>query len=243
MQINTLIDNIKNNTLRKTLETLLPQSVNLDIATGTFEIGAFLLLGETWQHLDRIRLLMGDETTRRTKEQIVKALQATTEDSLESVKEKDDTLRGLAAVREAIRRGQIEVHVYDRAKFHAKLNLMHAQDSAPVNFATIGSSNFTRPGLTENIELNCFITDPTHIAKFRDWYEARWAEASEVKAELLCVIERHLKQYDPFTVYAKALHTYFEGREKPVDEWEENESIIYHFLSCTSHSLHYKANT
>jgi hypothetical protein len=112
MQIETLIDNIQTNTLRKTLETLLPQSVSLDVATGTFEIGAFLSLGETWQHLDGIRLLMGDETTRRTKEQIVEALQEITNDSLESVKEKDDTLQGLAAVRQAIRRGQIEVRVY-----------------------------------------------------------------------------------------------------------------------------------
>ena len=231
MQIETLIDNIQNNTLRKTLEILLPQSVSLDVATGTFEIGAFLSLGETWQHLDGIRLLMGDETTRRTKEQIIKALQEITDDSLESVKEKDDTLQGLAAVRDAISHGQIEVRVYDRAKFHAKLNLMGAQDSGPVNFATVGSSNFTRPGLTENIELNCFITDATHIAKLCDWYESRWTEASEVQAELLRVIERHLKQYSPFTVYAKALHAYFEGREKPVDEWEESESVIYPMLS------------
>ena len=231
MQIETLIDNIQNNTLRKTLETLLPQSIRLDVATGTFEIGAFLSLGETWRHLDGIRLLMGDETTRRTKEHIVKALTEITNESLESVKEKDDTLQGLAAVREAIRYGQIKVRVYDRAKFHAKLNLMHAQDAGPVNFATVGSSNFTRPGLTENIELNCFITDPTHITKLREWYEARWEEASEVQAELLRVIERHLKQYNPFTIYAKALHAYFEGREKPVDEWEENESVIYPTLS------------
>ena len=231
MQIETLIDNIQNNTLGRTLETLLPQSISLDVATGTFEIGAFLSLGETWQHLDGIRLLMGDETTRRTKEQIVKALQEITNDSLESVKERDDTLQGLAAVRDAIRRGQIEVRVYDRAKFHAKLNLMCAQPPSPVNFATVGSSNFTRPGLTQNVELNCFITDATHIAKLRHWYEARWAEGAEVQADLLRVIARHLKQYGPFTVYAKALRAYFEGREKPVDEWEENESVIYPMLS------------
>ena len=231
MQIETLIDNIQNNTLHKTLEILLPQSVSLDVATGTFEIGAFLSLGEAWQHLDGIRLLMGDETTRRTKDQIVKALAEITDDSLESVKEKDDTLQGLAAVRDAIRRGQIAVRVYDRAKFHAKLNLMCAQHPSPVNFATVGSSNFTRPGLTQNVELNCFITDATHITKLRDWYEARWEEASEVQAELLRVIARHLRQYSPFTVYARALHTYFEGREKPVDEWEENESVIYPTLS------------
>ena len=231
MQIPTLIDNVNGNTLLKVLESLLVKSVKLDIATGTFEIGAFLSLGKTWQHLDGIRLLMGDETTRRTKEHLIKALQDATDDNIESVKEKDDTLHGLAAVRDAIRRGRIVVRVYDKAKFHAKLNLMHAQNSSPVDFATVGSSNFTNPGLTQNVELNSFITDATHIEKLGEWYDARWEEASEVKAELLRTIERHLRQYPPFTVYAKALHAYFRGREKPADEWEENESVIYQTLS------------
>ena len=231
MQIPTLIDNVDGNTLLKVLESLLVKSVSLDIATGTFEIGAFLSLGKTWRHLDGIRLLMGDETTRRTKEHLIKALQEVTDENIESVKEKDDTLQGLASVRNAISRGRIVVRVYDKAKFHAKLNLMHAQNSSPVDFATVGSSNFTTPGLTQNVELNSFITDATHIEKLSDWYDARWKEASEVKEELLHSIERHLKEYPPFTVYARALHAYFRGREKPADEWEENESVIYPVLS------------
>ena len=231
MQIPTLIDNVEGNILLKVLESLLVKSVSLDIATGTFEIGAFLSLGKTWQHLDGIRLLMGDETTRRTKDHLIKALQDATDANIESEKERDDTLHGLAAVRHAIREGKIAVRVYDKAKFHAKLNLMRAQNSSPVDFATVGSSNFTHPGLTQNIELNSFITDATHIEKLGDWYDARWEEASEVKEELLRTIERHLREYPPFAIYAKALHAYFRGREKPVDEWEEKESVIYRMLS------------
>ena len=226
MKIPTLIDNVDGNTLLKALESLLIESVSLDIATGTFEIGAFLSLGEKWRHLDGIRLLMGDEPTKRTKAHLISALQDVTNDNIESVKERDDALHGLAAVQDAIRKGQIAVRVYDKAKFHAKLNLMHAQNSSLVDFATVGSSNFTTPGLTQNVELNSFITDPTHIEKLNDWYNARWEEASEVKAELLRTIERHLREYPPFTVYAKALHTYFRGREKPADEWEENDSVV-----------------
>ena len=82
---------------------MLPWKKNLQISTSTFEIGAFLSLGKTWRHLDGIRLLMGDETTRRTKEHLIKALQEATDDNIESVKEKDDSLYGLAAVRDAIR--------------------------------------------------------------------------------------------------------------------------------------------
>ena len=231
MQIPTIIDNINDNTLLNVLKTLLVNSVKLDIATGTFEIGAFLSLGETWKHLDGIRILMGDETSRRTKEHIIQSLQQATENSIEAAKERDDSLKGLAEVRSAIQNGKIALRVYDKAKFHAKLNLMEAADGSPVNFSTIGSSNFTQPGLTQNIELNTFITDATHIAKLNEWYSERWEEGSEVKTQLISTIAQHLRKHPPFTIYAKALHAYFEGREKPVDEWEENESVIYQTLS------------
>ncbi len=38
-----------------------------DIATGYFEIGALLGLKDEWQKVDRIRILMGDEVSKRTK--------------------------------------------------------------------------------------------------------------------------------------------------------------------------------
>jgi len=38
-----------------------------DIATGYFEIGSLLDLDGKWQKLDKIRILMGGETTRRAR--------------------------------------------------------------------------------------------------------------------------------------------------------------------------------
>jgi hypothetical protein len=42
-------------------------SKSIDIATGYFEIGAFLALKDKWQTVDSIRILMGDEVSKRTK--------------------------------------------------------------------------------------------------------------------------------------------------------------------------------
>jgi len=39
----------------------------IDIATGYFEIGSLLALKDEWQKVDQIRILMGDEVSRRTK--------------------------------------------------------------------------------------------------------------------------------------------------------------------------------
>ena len=41
---------------------------SFDIATGYFEIGSLLDLDGKWQRLDKIRILMGAETTHRTPE-------------------------------------------------------------------------------------------------------------------------------------------------------------------------------
>jgi hypothetical protein len=45
-------------------------SKSIDIATGYFEIGALLALDGEWQKVDGIRILMGDEVSRRTKKSL-----------------------------------------------------------------------------------------------------------------------------------------------------------------------------
>jgi hypothetical protein len=49
-------------------------STAFDIATGFFEIGALLSLDGEWQKLDKIRILMGAETTKRTRQALLEAL-------------------------------------------------------------------------------------------------------------------------------------------------------------------------
>ena len=46
-----------------------------DIATGYFEIGSLLALGNEWQKVDKIRILMGDEVSKRTFRAFEKGLQ------------------------------------------------------------------------------------------------------------------------------------------------------------------------
>ena len=41
-------------------------SKTIDIATGYFEIGSLLALQDEWQQVDGLRILMGDEVSKRT---------------------------------------------------------------------------------------------------------------------------------------------------------------------------------
>src|SRR5688500_8053368 len=74
----------------------------MDVAAGYFEIGALLALEGQWQKLDKIRILMGDEVTQRTRQAIFNGLQAkitsTLDASIESEKETNDFLFGVAGI-------------------------------------------------------------------------------------------------------------------------------------------------
>jgi len=227
----TIIDNRSENTLLATLSRLLNHAHRLGVATGTFEVSSLLALEGRWQLAEAIRLVMGDETTRRTKEELIKVLQRDSDRSIEEEKARDDRLTGLDAIREHLRDNRLAVRVYAKAKFHAKCYLVDSLETSLVDFAVVGSSNFTRSGLSQNLELNLLTTDQIHIERLRQWYEDIWGESELVNDVLLKVIEPHLAEYTPFTAYARSLHAFFAGREKLQDDWEANESVIYKMLS------------
>ena len=194
----------------------------IDVATGYFEIGGLLGLKDEWQKVDAIRILMGDEVSRRTKKAFAEGLRqvkSLLDDSLEAEKEKNDFLSGVPAIVEAIRSGKIKCRVYKRDKFHAKTYITHARQEVVGSFALVGSSNLTLPGITENVELNVQIAG-TPVSVLQEWYEEHWKNAEDVTAEILQVIERHTREYTPFEVYIRALHEFCRGHRLTANEWE-----------------------
>jgi superfamily II DNA or RNA helicase len=206
-------------------------SRSFDIATGYFEIGALLALDGKWQQLDKIRILMGADTTYRTKKAILEAVRAQTvamlNASLETNKEGNPFLSGVPAVLEALRNGKIECRVYDKDKFHAKAYITHARMEIIGSQALVGSSNFTEPGLTRNIELNVQIQSAREVAQLQEWFESHWDVAREVTDVVIETIDRHIREYSPYEVYGKALLELFKGHQLTATEWDETHSVIF----------------
>lgn len=202
-----------------------------DIATGYFEIGALLALDGRWQQLETIRLLMGDEVSMRTKqvfEQGLEIIKDKLNQSIEEAKNEDDFLSGVPAIVDAIRSGKILARVYAKKKFHAKAYITHSKLRVVGPAALVGSSNFTFPGLHQNVELN--IQVQREVEQLQEWYERHWEEANDVTPDLLNVIERHTRDYSPFEVYIRAMAAYFRSHELSISEWERTESKIYPIL-------------
>ena len=205
-----------------------------DVATGFFEIGALLALDGKWQSLEKIRVLMGAETTHRTRKALLKSVRSQVEEaldrSIESEKRHNPFLQGVPAIFEGLRSRQIECRVYDKGKFHAKTYITHAKLEVVGSQALVGSSNFTKPGLTQNIELNVQIQSAREVAQLQDWFEHHWHQANDVTDELANTVKRHTRRYSPFEVYAKALHEFFRGHELTATEWDETRSRMFHHL-------------
>lgn len=202
-----------------------------DIATGFFEIGSLLALDGRWQSLQKIRILMGDEMSARTRQALLDGLKAkiTTrlDASLESEKEGNDFLRGVAAIVEGIRTHKIECRVYAKRKFHAKAYITHPKVSVIGSVALVGSSNFTVPGLTQNIELNVQIRAPGDVADLQAWFEKYWEEGEDISEDVIRVIERQIAEYTPFQVYSKALQELFRSHELAPAAWDQTQSKMY----------------
>ena len=202
-----------------------------DIATGYFEIGALLALDQNWQKLNQIRILMCDEVSKRTKQALVEGInkiKMILDESIEHEKLVNDFLEGVPSIIDAIGSEQIKCRAYKDKKCHAKAYITHGKHDVVGSVALVGSSNFTKPGLSQNVELNIQIN--REVDQLQEWFEKYWDEAENIAPDLLKVIERHTREYSPFEVYAKALQEFFRAHEMTENEWEASQSVMYYVL-------------
>ncbi|MBM2831983.1 MAG: hypothetical protein HW414_1035 [Dehalococcoidia bacterium] len=214
--------------VRRYLHEWADISHSFDIATGYFEIGALLALEGQWQKLEHLRILMGDEVSMRTKKALVAGIESAKgvlDASIEREKESNDFLTGVPAIVEAVRNRKIEARIYNKHKFHAKAYITHGKHAVVGSSALVGSSNFTLPGLTTNVELNIQVRREVGI--LQEWFDRHWKEAEDVSDDILKVIERHTREYSPFDVYARSLQEYLRGHEMTAGEWEKTKSQLY----------------
>ena len=217
-----IVDNSDNDwKVRNYLQEWTEIARSFDIATGYFEIGALLALDGYWQKLEKLRILMGDEVSKRTKQALLDGIQSvksTLDRSIEKEKESNDFLQGVPAIVDGMKAGKIECRVYSKDKFHAKAYITHAKHAVIGSSALVGSRNFTSPGLERNVELNVQVQREVQI--LQEWYQRHWDQADDITPELLKVIERHTREYSPFEIYTKSLYEFFRGHEMTAGEWE-----------------------
>ena len=203
--VTSIVDNQGENTLRQAIERITVDGRELWIATAYFSLDALNLISHNLLRADRVRLIYGGEAHPRDRNAILSAMKKDSEERLLDDRKNDPFLTGLVYAMQLIEEGRLEARVYRKQNFHAKLYISHRKGEPPVS-AIVGSGNFTRSGLTQNVELN-LKTQEEQTLKLVEWYESKWAEAEQddFTDELRIEIERHLKLYAPYAIYLKAL--------------------------------------
>jgi len=237
---------VDNNTpaqsVKKYLDDWCAVSRQMDIATGYFEIGGLLELDGQWQKLEKIRIILGSELTKRTKgifDVVKKYFLDGIDKSVEDEKDKSEFISGLQSVYQALKTKKIECRIFDKNKFHAKAFITYFKDdyhsqfpasmNVPSGYALVGSSNFTSAGLTRNIELNVQIAH--NVETLQEWFNAQWDNAADITEAVFSVIENHCREYSPYQVYLKSMYDYFKSNEQSVGDWEKEKSLVYGELS------------
>ncbi len=151
---------------------------------------------------------------------------------IERAKENDDwkALEGLEAITEALRNKTIQARVYTRAKFHAKAYHFHTGGGVN-NHGIIGSSNFTHPGLTQNLELNLFTSDIPSSKSSPNGTSKSGPKARTSKTTSSASSSPTSGNTAPSRSISQAMRERFFSLEPEEAGWEHTESVIYPYLA------------
>jgi superfamily II DNA or RNA helicase len=206
--LSSIIDNSDPNTLLNALTRIGAEGEELWIATAFFSLEALMLIADILQGDQRVRILFGDDASPKQRTLLMQQLRMRSDEDLLRQRDVDPLLSRLRLIEPLFQEGKIEARCYTKLKFHAK-SYLFLRKIYPFQMGIIGSGNFTRPGLTQNVELNVLLT-PEQTQMLSNWYELRWQEAEEdnVTEDLINEIRRQVELYDPWVLYLKALYTW-----------------------------------
>lgn len=225
MSLPKIIDNDRS-TMLEVLGRLVAEHQQLSIATGYWDLGAIALLLEQLDGLDTIRLLIGREPLIPRHQLKSPEIDFPEQDIQFDLSHVDPTseLRGAAKkVTDLISEGRLEVRLFTKSFLHAKAYIFGGFDSNNA-VGVIGSSNFTKNGLTQNTELNAL--EPDHrLVTFQpksesqetghlSWFEKMWHDEGTVEwthqfGEIIQDSPVGDLFFSPFESYIKTLHVLY----------------------------------
>lgn len=197
-----IIDNSPDRELVKVIKDQLKRSKETKFAIGYFFLSGFSLVKddfpEEFQTLPFLKIVMGNETTYPTKEELVtgynlrESLKQKMIEDLQSQKPTEEQIKQLKALRDFIANNVIDVKLFDKSRLHAKLYLFLTNPEEKYGspgLAVVGSSNLTAEGITHNKELNILLTSRDEVLYLNQWFDELWNDAIEFREDLLKIID------------------------------------------------------
>ena len=179
------------------VKTFLVNTETAKFAIGYFYLDGFNRVKNDLQDVEKVQILMGDETTLETEKEIKEGYAERGRRKALLMYIKECLMRDIARIEDEYQRKRvkdlhdliaekrIDVKLYIDGKFHLKLYLFNGEEK----IGMVGSSNFTKPGLIENVELNLVERSSTVVCELETWFDLRWEKAEEFREDLIQIID------------------------------------------------------
>ena len=202
-------------------EALQRNGGQISIATGFFNVEGYAKVRDSLRQACQnnsfeLRLLLGKEATTKRETAIFVEPSDISEtsllDELDGLTIDEQSAMLIDDLIEFLKGRGVGVRKNPNRFTHAKCYIFD-------DVVVVGSSNFTKAGLSTNVELNAVLYQPSAQQQVREWFERRWNEAQDSKAELIQVLEdsKFGLPLEPYLMYMKFLYEYYKPRLEELD--------------------------
>ncbi|MDR2774034.1 MAG: phospholipase D-like domain-containing protein [Tannerella sp.] len=231
-------------TLLDRFKATLKDSKYFDILVGYFRISGFYQLYNSFEKIDKIRILVGLNVDKETYNAILynrgngiidfesdkhTKLQYETNviREIESVSENNEQVQfGINKLIEFLNVGKVEIRVFPSQNIHAKVyisryneNISHIQYGSVIT----GSSNFSESGLVVQREFNVELKDRSDVDFALSQFEDLWKDGVDVSADFVdFIIDKTWlnNRITPYELYLKCVYEYLEEDINLEDSFE-----------------------
>jgi len=227
----TFFTNEPERTLVDRFKSFLKDVKYFDILVGYFRSSGFFQLYNSFEGIEKIRILVGlniDKTTykiiekqnfeqqeiefethKKTQEYFGKELI----EEVENTPDDKEIELGIKKFCEYISSGKIEIKAHPSRKIHAKLYISrYKDDDRDFGNVITGSSNFSELGLVGNYEFNVQLKNRSDVEFALDKFEKFWAESVDISECFVDTIKEKTyltEKIKPYELYLKLLYEYF----------------------------------
>ena len=252
----TFITNEKNRNLLERFKVLIKDTQFFDVLVGYFFTSGFHAIYKSLEKTKKIRILIGISTDKQivdlsqeSKNLKQSALQFSSaeikeqfsKETIEEMNLSEDSQKvdeGVAKFSEWLKSGKLEIKAYPTSNIHAKLYVMtFAKDDRDVGRVITGSSNFTKAGLIDNLELNVELKNRADYDFALEKFNELWGSAINVSDKYIETIKTKTwlnNTITPYELYLKFLYDYFK------DELKQTGEVFYKYVPTQFKKLEYQ---
>ncbi len=227
----TFFTNEPENKLIDRFKKILKDVQYFDVLVGYFRTSGFFQLYNSFEDIDKIRILIGlnidkqtfniietskqneilnFKTHKEVQELFAKELIREIQGSPDSKNIED----GIRKFIDYLKKGKIQIKAHPSRKIHAKVYISRYQEKDR-DFGNVitGSSNFSESGLVNNYEFNVQLKNTADVKFALERFEELWKEAVDISDKYIETINKKTfltNKITPYELFLKFLYEYFQ---------------------------------